>query len=170
MSIADTVVVSTFESRERILGEGGTSGWRLDPAHARRCTYVVCTRNAGSARTEGREPHHSAFLIGKVSDVVALDGVGLPGRYRIEFSEYALVDLPDVWKGDRNPVRYARLEDLGIDLSTAKWQSVTRSTFEERPQPPARRPHAALSLAEAKRGLALTFGVPLEAVEITIRA
>ena len=30
---------------------------------------------------------------------------------------YALVDVPNAWKGDRNPVKYSTLEQLGIDPS-----------------------------------------------------
>ena len=40
------------------------------------------------------------------------------GRYRIEFSEYARVNIADVWKGDLIPVKYSSIEDLGIDPSS----------------------------------------------------
>ena len=40
----------------------------------------------------------------------------------IEFSEFARVDIPDIWLGDRNPVKYRRLEDLDIDFSKLKWE------------------------------------------------
>ena len=86
----ETVVVLTFESIDRILNDGGTSEWRLDRNRARRCAFVVCTRNSNAKpRAEGPEAHRSAFLIGKVSGVVASPG---PMRRRclIQFSEYAL--------------------------------------------------------------------------------
>src|SRR6266545_5212969 len=113
-------VVFTAKSVERILKEGGTSSWRLDRNHARRCVFAVCTRNANANWVEGSEVHRSAFLVGKVRDVVP--SPEYDGRYLIQFTEYALVSIPDVWKGDRNPVRYAALEDLGIDSSTLKWE------------------------------------------------
>ena len=60
-------------------------------------------------------------MVGKVKDVVPTPA--RKGRFLIQFSEYALVNVPDVWKGDRNPVRYVeRLEDLGIDPLTLKWK------------------------------------------------
>ena len=44
----ETVVVLTFESIDRILNDGGTSEWRLDRNRARRCAFVVCTRNSNA--------------------------------------------------------------------------------------------------------------------------
>jgi hypothetical protein len=176
----DIAIVFTARSTERILREGGTASWRLDRKHARRCIYAVCTRNAHHHLAEGSEAHHSAFLIGRISDVVlAPDHMGLIGdtpqaagkhRYLIQFSEYAPLNIPEVWKGDRNPVKYGTLGELGIDVSTLNWQ----------PMPAVLAPVSggtavkgaevgALTMAQAKTGLALTFGVPPEAIEITIR-
>jgi hypothetical protein len=179
--MSDTIaIVFTARSVERILREGGTASWRLDRKHARRCTYAVCTRNAHHDAADGSEAHRSAFLIGRISDVVlAPDDLGLVGdtpqvagkhRYLIQFSEYARLNIPEFWKGDRNPVKYGTLEQLGIDVSTLTWE----------PMPAALEPISgvipfkgasvgALTMAQAKTGLALTFGVPPEAIEITIR-
>lgn len=165
----EAAVVFTAKSVERILREGGTSSWRLDRNHARRCVFAVCTRNANADWVEGSEAHHSAFLMGKVREVVPAPDHG--GRYLIQFSEYALVNIPDVWKGDRNPVKYAAIEDLGIDPSTLEWQPMPAAA---EPRSPTREVNklpgvAPLTMAEAKKGLALTFGVSPDAVEITIR-
>jgi hypothetical protein len=133
---------------------------------------------------EGPEPHHSAFLVGKISDVVPTPPT--PGnnesredRFLIRFSEYALVDVPNVWvKGDRNPVKYASMEDLGIDPAKLTWEKMlepgilpylTGDVTDGAPvatTPTAERP---LTMAEAKRGLALNFNVPPSAIEIIIR-
>ena len=66
----NVAVVFTFKSIERLLREGGTSSWRLRRSNARACEFAVCTRNARDSRTEGPEPHQSAFMVGKVKDVV----------------------------------------------------------------------------------------------------
>jgi hypothetical protein len=166
-----TVVVFTGKTVEQILAEGGTSAWRLDRNHARARKFVVCARNAHGEFAKGPEPHRSAFLVGKISDVVAAPTQ--PERFLIQFSEYALIDVPDVWKGDRNPVKYVDIASLGIDPSALKWK----------PMPKARAgankgsvdivvsdADGLLTIAEAKRRLAATFGVSPEAVEITIRA
>lgn len=163
-----SAVVFTAKSIERILREGGTSSWRLDRNHARRCTFAVCTRNAHADWVEGPEAHHSAFLIGKVSDVVP--SPDHKGRYLIQFSEYARLNIPEIWKGDRNPVKYDTLEELGIDFSTLRWEPMPASPRATPEFIPLKGTDVGpLTMAEAKTGLALTFGVPPEAIEITIR-
>jgi len=166
-------VVFTAKSVERILAEGGTSSWRLDRNHARQCGFAVCTRNANADWVEGPEAHHSAFLVGKIRDVVpclptAENKEAPENRYLIQFSKFARVNIPEIWKGDRNPVKYATLEDLGIDPSTLKWETMPEQS-EKKNTLPKTPSSLGLTLAEAKKGLALTFGVPPDAIEITIR-
>jgi len=167
----ETVVVFTSKSVDRILKEGGTSSWRVDRSHARQCVFAVCTRNANSDWVEGSEPHHAAFLVGKVREVVPSSDPGCEDRYLIQFSEYALLNVPDVWKGERNPVKYEAIENLGIDPQSLKWEPM--------PKPAPAEPNSAarevsfpgvgpLTMAQAKKGLAIAFGVSPEAVEITI--
>jgi hypothetical protein len=169
-------LIFTAKSVETLLKEGGTSSWRLDRNHARHCTFAVCTRNAHADWVEGPEAHHAAFIVGKVSDVVPAPT--RPGRYLITFSEYALVDVPNVWQGDRNPVRYSTLDEikkLGVDIATLKWMPMPPPAPEDEDTevelPPARADGkiGALTMSDAKKGLALTFGVAPEAIEITIR-
>jgi hypothetical protein len=163
------IVVFTYKSVDHLIQDGGTSSWRLDRNHALHCVYAVCTRNGKNEDVEGTEAHGAAFLVGKVSGIV--EAPEHPDRYLIQFSEYALVDVPDVWKGDRNPVKYATIEELGIDPSTLEWRPMghparasdsVRNTAQASSVGP-------LTMVEAKKGLALTFGVSPEAIEITIR-
>jgi hypothetical protein len=181
----EIVVLFTAKSTERILAEGGTSAWRLDRNHARRCEYAVCTRNAYPKWEQddwalGTEAHHTAFLIGKISDVVPCEPTpenheARDHRFLIKFSEFARLDIPNARKGDRNPVKYATLDDLGIDPAKLKWEPMPES--ENAPAPVVTTPPAStsktavgpLTMAEAKKGLALTFNVSPEAIEITIR-
>jgi hypothetical protein len=176
----EIVVVFTAKSVERILSEGGSAAWRLDRNHARRCGYVVCTRNLHTEWGDGTEEHQSAFLIGKIRDVVSCrptpeNAEHEKNRFLIEFSEYARLNIPNAWKGDRNPVKYATLDDLGIDTAKLKWEPMPEPDNAPAPvvtTPPASNSKATvgpLTMAEAKKGLALTFNVPPEAIEITIR-
>src|SRR4051794_35091434 len=122
MSQDKVLVVFTCKKVSRLLREGGTSRWHLDPRRARRCKFAVCTRNEKAEFEDGSGPeeHRSAFLVGKVKSVVEDEG-----RYMVRFSEYALVDVPDVWKGERNPVKYqGSLRELGIDESKLQWQQM----------------------------------------------
>ena len=178
--MTDTIVLFTAKSTERILREGGTSSWRLDRGNARRCTYAVCVRNAHSSWGDGMENHHAGFLIGKVADVVPTsptpeNSESPKDRYLIQFSKFARIDVPNAWpRGYRNPVRYSSLQELGIDPAHLKWETMPEPTDapsaeDDEPMAAIPRPGEALTIAQAKQGLALTFGVPPEAVEITIR-
>lgn len=184
------VIVFTFKSIERLMREGGTSSWHLNRNNAKHCAYAVCTRNtkredeaadlledpAQLDDAPKTEAHRSAFLVGKISNIVLCPrhGSATPPRYLLQFSEYARVNVPDAWKGDRNPVKYGTLKALGIDPSTLKWEPMPASRASA-PAPPSASEKATgntpgpLTMAEAKKGLALTFGVSPEAVEITIR-
>jgi hypothetical protein len=109
--------------------------------------------------------HHSAFSIGRVRDVVPSSD--REGRYLIALGEYARVNIPDIWKGDRNPVKYATVEDLGIDFSTLSWEPMPARSEAGAvtAQSPETKPATSLTMAEAKQGLVVTFGVPPEAIE-----
>ena len=149
----EVAIVFTAKSVERILTEGGTSSWRLDRNNARQCSYAVCTRNAHADWVEGPEAHHSAFLVGKVKDVVP--SAETQGRYVIEFSEFARVSIPDVWKGDRNPVKYAAsLEEAGINPSSLKWEAMPECVGGIAAASASKSAATTvLTMAEAKKGL-----------------
>jgi len=102
-----TIVVFTYRSRSMMLQEGGSQAWALKPASARRCKYIVCTRNryfAGAEPEEqaaATEEHGAAFLVGKVTAVEPWPGRDEKARYIIRFDQYAVLPDPvkDVWPG-----------------------------------------------------------------------
>jgi hypothetical protein len=168
----DAIVVFTKKSIDHLLAEGGSASWALNRNNARQHDYVVCVRNAHADSTEGYEPHGSAFLVGRVSDVVPSPRVH--GRWLVKFSEYARVNMPNAWKGWRNPVRYTSLEKLGINLSDLHFEPMPQTsemtqTTQEKSMVEERHEDGRLTIAEAKKGLSLTFGVSPDAIEITIR-
>lgn len=172
----DATLVFTAKSIDRILKEGGTSAWRLDRNHARQRPFVICTRNAKASWVEGQEAHRSAFLVGKVLDVVPCgptpeNDESPKHRFLIQFSEFARIEIEDVWsKGDRNPVKYVSLENFGIDASKLNWEQMpTLSESDDQHRTLGPISVAPLSIADAKRGLALAFNVAPSSVEITIR-
>ena len=167
----NTIAVFTYKGIDCILHDEGTSSWRLDRLHALEAKFVVCTRNArGENPAEGQEAHLSAFLIGKIKDIVPSSEVGYEDRFLIRFTEYALLNIPDVWK-DRYPIRYTSLKDLGIDPATLEWKPMPEqgSTAAPNIPPPPQAAASSLTIADAKKELALTYGVLPEAIEITIR-
>src|SRR6478672_468195 len=114
--MADTIVTFTSRSLEEILETGGSQQWVLSRKNARNAKYLVCARNANGddGSGPGPESHRSGFLLGKISGV-APGTKDKPNRFLIQISEYALIDVPELWTFGRNPVHYADLQDMGID-------------------------------------------------------
>lgn len=167
----NVLTVFTFRSIERMLREGGSQAWNLDPKNARRCTYLVCCRNHfAKGGAEGPEEHGAAFLVGKISGVEPAPE--RPERYIVRISEYALLNpQPVVWPGARNPVWYVdELSDLQIDETSLDWQPMPEES-EATPQEAEASSTSStrLTIAEAKAGLAATFGVSPENIEIIVR-
>jgi hypothetical protein len=116
---------------------------------------------------EGPEPQGSAFLVGIINNVVP--SAENPARFLIRISEYAEVDIPKVWGGWRNPVKYTDLGSLGIDPASLKFEPMPTPIREEAAHEALEASQGeGLTIAQAKRGLAKTFGVSETAVEITI--
>ncbi len=159
--MSDVIAVLTSKSVESILGEGGSQSWALDRARAARCDYLVACRNAHGS-PEGPEPHRQAFLVGKVSDVVA--STDTDGRFKVLISEWANVAWPESWQeGRRNPVAYYKDSDFeDEDGETVDFKALPFQELDASPR--------GLSIAEAKAGLSVTFNVPVTAIEVTIRA
>lgn len=170
---AQVVAVLTAKSVERILRDGGTQSWALTRNNARQRQYAVCVRNAHADWTDGVEPHGTAFLVGKIKDVVP--STESEGRWLIQFSEYCVVDAAEAWGGWRNPVKYATDSELGLDISKLKFKpmpasaSAPRKSGQNEQTEQTEKKQKPLTMAEAKSGLALSFGVSPDAIEITIR-
>jgi hypothetical protein len=165
------IAVFTANSRDEILAVGGSASWVVAEKQARRREFLVCIRNARDVDFHDHEPHGTAFLVGRISGLKAhgIDKKGMQ-RFVIEINEYEVVDYPEAWGEWRNPVKYTTLEELGIDLKELKFKPVPAPTkILTPPAPPERSKAGALTIAEAKAGLALQFGVPPEAIEILIK-
>jgi hypothetical protein len=158
------VVVFTGKAPEVMFEQGGSGNWAADRDRLSTCKYLVAIANAKWAWTKHSPTlHKHAFLVGKVSGAVPVPDK--PKRAIIQMSEYALIDVPRAWSGQRNPVRYSNLSEFNIDPSKLVWKpfpvvATPRPTQEVRP----------LSVEEAKKGLAAKFGVSIDSIEITIRA
>ena len=165
------IAVFTANSRGEILEVGGSSSWVVAEKQARRREFLVCIRNAREVDFPGHEPHGTAFLVGRISGLErnGQDRKGMP-RWLIKLSDHAEADYPEKWGEWRNPVKYTTLEELGIDLKKLKFKPMPAPTKVLTPlAPPERSKTGGLTIAEAKAGLALQFGVPPEAIEIVIK-
>lgn len=122
------LVVFTYRSIATILDERGSQAWSLNAGNARRCTYIVCTRNryfAGAGPDEqaaAQEEHRAAFLVGRIT--IVEPSPERPDRHIVRFNEYAILDpQPVLWPGARNPVWYVDdiRKSLGIDPDALHW-------------------------------------------------
>ena len=176
--MSNAIVVFTVEGPARILSQGGSRAWRLNESRAKAIEFLVCVQNGnkgewGSAWGSPTEPHNTAFLICRITEIVPFPEE--PKRRLIKIGEYARIDIPGVWQAWQYPVRYMSLEELEIDPAKLTWKTIPdvaetpkRDTGGEA-APTNGAGGKAITMAEAKQGLALTFNVPPEAIEITIR-
>lgn len=162
------IVVFTSRNVQRLLSDGGSQAWKLGTP-ARACRYLVCTWNAHGDYANRNEQleHGQAFL---VAPIIAIEPAMPPepaGRYIIRFNEYAGISIPHAWNGQRNPVWYSSLQEVGVelrDIQFEKAESLKRLAI------PVHRPSVGpLTIVAAKQGLAVNYGVDPSAIEITIR-
>jgi hypothetical protein len=158
------LVVFTYRTRREIEREGGSQAWKLNPDSARRCTYVVCTRNRHHEGA-GPEDHHTAFLVGRISRVELSPERN--DRYIVRFSEFAEIDVPNVWPGGRNPIMYVDdITALGINVEALQWEPVVDAPEVDYD---AEGVDDGLSFEEAKVAVGRRYGFPPSQIEITIR-
>ena len=161
------IAVFTGKSVESIKSVGGSESWVLDRNNALHREFLVCCRS-GVSWVEGTEEQGSAFLVGRISDIVPSNET--PGRWLIRLSEFALVTLPDVWKGWRNPVSYGSLQSFGINYDELKFQPMPPQEDAEKQSANVKKMSVKpLTINEAKQGLAMQFQVKEDSIEIVIR-
>jgi hypothetical protein len=178
----EAVAVFTARSPHRILKEGGSQAWTLDPTRARKCRYLICVQNQNNPDrdfSDASEPHGAVYMVAKISDVVpSKDDPGT--RWKICISDYSIHTVMNAWKGWRNPVRYTTLEEMGINLDELKFHPITDAQRDlgvsvdqqaprETPKEQDDGSVVPLSMADAKPRLAAYYSVPPDAIEIVIR-
>ena len=158
----DTVVVFTRKDLGVMFEQGGSGDWTANEDRLTKCTYLIAAANSHAADSKHNAGMHGhAFLVGRISGVV--DAPENPGRKIIQFSEYAEIDIPNGWEGQRNPVRYTKLTEFGLPADQIKWKPFPTDRVKEYDLTPK------LTIEEAKRGLAKMFGVSPGCIEIVIR-
>ena len=195
----ESIHVFTHRSVEFLTKLGGSTSWILDPIRAQNCEYIICSRNNnnGLAESDGID-HKSAFLIGRVSNVVP--SLNIPrdeNRFMVEFSEFALITLDNFWQGERNPIVYldtwSLLTDGYLDFSTLNWQKVPERNLEyvqsyfaienafyeqrESNMSHSKKRKAevknssveGMSIVDAKKELSKFYSLPLENIEIILK-
>lgn len=170
------ITVLTARGVTEILNSGGSQAWRLDATHVAKLPYLVCVQNSKKDWGSQEAKHHHAFMIGKISGVSRASEHSK--RWIINIDSYAEIDIPEQWDGNRNPVSYRNLEDMGIDISKVDFKPLPKEDssslnsiefegeYDECEEDSNRvRP---INLKEAKAGLALYLGVSEDDIQITI--
>ena len=172
---ANILVVFTAKTVDQILEAGGTQSWVLNQHSMRGVAYVVCTRNADSAHDEEcgvrTEQHNAAFLVGKVSGMTKVDHRNDRDRYRVNFSEYAMVIVLGFRDAStRNPVTYSNMDQCklnGLEIDALDFKPMPTVAMADSAMGKSKR---GLSIAEAKEGLSIYFDVPIASIQIAINA
>ena len=120
----DTIHVLTSRDLPRLLDDGGSGNWKLDPTRARHCRYLVCSWNrlGEYARLANDLDHKEGFLVATIAGIVPSNE---PGRRLIQFDTYAEIRTPNLWPGLRNPVTYTSLDALNIDPEILAFTSIS---------------------------------------------
>jgi len=193
--MGESILVFTHRSIEFLTKLNASTSWQLNQRRAMLCDYVICVRNANSGLAEKDFSHGSAFLVGKISNVV--QSLNLPRdehRYMIEFKEYAEISVPKAWKGWRSPVIYKNTSviesDFGFNFESLSWKEVperdTKYTseyfemenkfYESRDEVSTKfrqkkqtKSEEGLSISEAKKEISKYYEIPEEGIEIILR-
>lgn len=164
------IVVFTADSLDSILEHGGSGDWVVNAKKADSCKYIVCCRKPDWSNRKEGIPGRAAFLIGRVAGLLERAGSENDRdqkRYLIQMAEYAAVEKPGIWKENvRNPIAYASLDELQIDLRGLKFKPMPVVAARIANEIPGAKQ---MTIADAKKGLALAFGVTPDDIEIVIR-
>ena len=160
-TLGSTIATFTSNSAQEIKDRGGDYNWVLNPRRAKNCQFLLCVSS--------QPPNHrTGFLLGKISGVEEVEGYKEAHdgqvRYKINVSEAAEINIPNIDFKFLNPVKYCDLQDFNIDFSELHFEKV------DKPQkPPIDFQPISLSITEAKESLALYYGIDKEKIEILIR-
>jgi hypothetical protein len=182
----ESVIVYTGKDLRRMREEGGCGHWTASPIRVEAAQYLVCVRNRREQWAAMDFEHGVAFLIAKIRSTKPSAHAA---RITIEFSTYAMLDIPGAWqllaKGQRFPVAYLETAELfrrlQLNPDDLVWQQLAVNRGPQQGVEAAA-PYAApaegpedrgasftRAIAEAKRKLAESLGIASEKIEITIR-
>lgn len=180
--------VFTYKSIARIAQDGGTQSWRMDAKHIGTFNWVICARCRTEFDAEDDRLHKTAFLLGKVLDVVPSTEPhndptrGGNRRWLFRLSEVAVLDIPEFWKFGRWPVSIDTLDAFGINpadytfrplsefLDDAAEAAITQENARRHDELAIRaRRTVSEIIAEHKASISEEIGVPEDRIEISVR-
>jgi hypothetical protein len=158
----DTITVFTARSPGRIMQEGASQAWKLDPEQALGIKWLIVTQNQHNRDkdfSDASEPHGTACLLGRVSGFSRSHEPDALGRYMIEIGEAARINIPKFWDGGRWPVRYGKLSSYGIDPTNLKFESLTKPDDKDGEIVFRKGKNTSITIAAAKKALGEKLGL-----------
>jgi hypothetical protein len=185
-TLMESVIVYTGKDLRQMREDGGCGHWTASPTRVEAAQYLVCVRNRREQWAATDFEHGVAFLIAKITRTKPSPHAA---RITIEFSTYAMLDIPGAWqllaKSQRFPVAYLETSELfrrlHLNPDDLTWRPLGSNPgplqVSEAPVAYAAPADAAAgrsasftsAIAEAKRKLAESLGIASEKIEITIR-
>lgn len=187
------ILIFTVEGEDLILGRGWSGYWKANQLRAEKSKFVLFCQNLHKSRAApanwssfatATKPHGTGFLLARLEGVVPSPDE--EGRWNFKLGDFVRIDRPNLWKGWRFPLNYEfTLQDFGLDPNSLPFEPMQpalavveaphagQSVLLEKVKPKEdkdREGPGALTIAEARAGLALGLGVPETAIEITVRA
>jgi len=158
----DTILTITENTLLDCIERAGVGWMAASFKQAQKVMYVVVA-------------HRGGIDNGAAKFVIKVKGVNRhPNENRVMFTfeEYAEIDVPNAWPGNRKPFTYVNSDDMGIDFEALVWQKVGSiplrdengtliALFEKLEQ---------LSIADIKKVIAKKYKVTTESIEINIKA
>lgn len=115
------LLIFTSKQHDDIVELGGTGWWKVNPAKARKTSYVVLVHNAHDRwRSGDPDRHGQSFMIATIRDIAQDED----GRWLIQFNEYAETDAGVEWPGYRNPVTYIDSDETLTQLTVGEWKTM----------------------------------------------
>lgn len=164
----EVVRLKSRDTVEQMIQSHGSASWYGKKERFERAEYFVAVSK------ETRLP----ILIGEIDAVIPVPDSG-PDRHNLRFKRYALLDPDDVefiQDNGQNPAVNLQLSKIlpHLDVDSLPWQTVGKKTLkysfgnEPQPSPKAKTSQRGLTIAEAKRGLAVGLGISEDTITISI--
>jgi hypothetical protein len=184
------ILIFTVEGEDLILSRRWSGFWKANQRRAEKYKYVIFCQNLHKSRAApaswsfatATRPHGTGFLLARLEGVVPSPEE--EDRWNFKLGDFVRIDKPNIWKGWRFPLNYEHnLQDFDLDPNLLPFEPMPPPRAMEAPyagqsvllgeakakENKDRECPGALTIAEAKAGLALGLGVPETAIEITVR-
>ena len=201
----EVILIYTYQSKDIIECFNGTQSWSLDPKRVKKCKYVILVKNRNhllsgpdyhnrsDQEDEIEIKHGTGFLVGKISNIVrpiAILDTGmqdrnknfLKTRWLIEFSEYAEINIANLWDGQKNPVWYKRQDLIDLNFDELKFKTYPErnysqcmnynhslATYDELDDAKYFYETRGLSINEAKQALSIKYEIAVDKIDIILR-